>query len=85
MNEEMVDPLDAPHPFCPDGVVDEVPFDEFEVWRENHRVHRDPGGVIPRCPRCYSTKVKVEEPYIRCMGCRYSEFLFDFTVARRYA
>ena len=59
-------------------------FDEWtqhEVWRMEHKHHRDPGGVIPRCPRCFSTRVKIAPPYILCKGgCRYSEFLIDFPV-----
>lgn len=61
----------------PDGVVDTPYYSKFEIWRETHKVHRDPGGVTPRCPRCYSTKVRISDPYIKCLSCRYSEFLWE--------
>lgn len=72
---------------CPDGVVDFVEPTEFEEWRELHKAHKEPGGLTPRCPRCFSTKVAIVHnsfgsEVLYCRGCRLSEQLIDFPSAR---
>lgn len=62
---------------CPDGAVDEVCYSEFEIWRETHKAHKDPGGDTLRCPRCFSTKIRNDNTYIKCLSCRYSLLLWD--------
>ena len=73
---------------CPDGDPGEVTeyFEheaEYMFWRQYHKVHRDPGGITPRCPRCFSTKVaRVTNAFgvevLYCRGCRLSEPVIDF-------
>jgi len=61
--------------------VEIIEWSQHEAWRLNHKHRKDPGGVILRCPRCFSTKVEIEPPYILCKGgCRYSEMLIDYPV-----
>ena len=62
----------------PDGVVTFYEYKEFEVWRMTHKTHRDPGGEMLRCPRCFSTKIKRVGDIMTCQGCRFSEHLIDF-------
>ena len=63
-----------------------IEYTEFELWRETHKVHKDPGGLVPRCPRCFSTKVSKRtnifgDELLYCQGCRFSELLIDFPVS----
>ena len=64
------------------GAFEDDERSEFDYWRELHKVHREPGGATPRCPRCYSTKVRFDDLYARCLGCRYSELLIDFPTSQ---
>ena len=58
--------------------------EEFEWWRIEHDIpdEADPGGNTRRCPRCFSTSIRITEVWIVCDVCNYNEPLIDFAVGR---
>ena len=66
----------------PDGAWDKVEYPEFFWWRELNGVKQEPPNSLSlmtiRCPRCYSTQVVIDYPYIKCEHCSYNETLIDY-------
>lgn len=71
----------------PDGVWDKVEYPEFFWWRDDNKklVRPEPKDPIQsRCPRCYSTKIAIGYPNIKCQNCGLCEPLIDFPISHYY-
>lgn len=72
----------------PDGPWDPVVYPEWWAWREERGLPQEPPADLPasttRCPRCWSTRVTIGYPVIKCDDCGYTEELIDFPISRSY-
>lgn len=69
----------------PDGAWEKVEYPEFFWWREDYGIlQEEPKTTGNRCPRCYSTHVRIGYPYIICETCGYDMELIDFPASEDY-
>jgi len=73
---------------------DLVEYPKFYFWRDEHGVRpledwtvNDPNPMMPRCPRCHSTKVGSGYMFpnysvMQCHQCGYNKPLIDFPSAK---
>ena len=82
---EHLDPFNFDHLVDPiewrDYLVDSATLPEHQWYRTLYNITKERPAEGNSCPRCYSKRVKISYPYIRCHTCKLTEPLIDYTAS----